>query len=193
MTHLCLAALLIAGALLISACRSATTPKPRGYYRIELPKEPRYKPLHQKGCPYAFDISTLASVTADHDQNAEPCWINVSYSQLNAKLHISYKPLKNNLDKFVEDVHYLVYKHTVKADAITEQRFESTDQKSYGYLYEIGGNAASNVQFYITDSARHFIRGALYFNTQPNRDSLAPVIAYITEDIRRMMESTRWQ
>ncbi len=177
-----------------ASCNSKrTTPRPRGYYRIELPQEHGYASASLKNYPYSFEISSLAKITPASDEVGEPYWIDISYPDYNAKIHISYKVIKGNFDKYVEDTHYLVYKHTVKADAITEQRFEGVDGRTFGSIYEIGGNAASNVQFYITDSTRHFLRGSLYFNTQPNRDSLQPVIEYITEDIRHLMESTKWQ
>jgi gliding motility-associated lipoprotein GldD len=184
----------LAACLFLASCSSRrTTPKPRGYYRIELPQEHGYTPVSLKNYPYSFNVSSLAKVAPASEEMAEPYWINISYPDYNAKIHISYKAIKGNFDKYVEDTHYLVFKHTVKADAITEQRFEGADGRTFGSIYEIGGNAASNVQFYLTDSTRHFLRGSLYFNTQPNRDSLNPVIEYITEDIRHLIESTKWQ
>jgi gliding motility-associated lipoprotein GldD len=179
--------------LCASCSNKRTTPKPRGYYRIEFPKERNYVSTALKGYPYSFEVSSIAAVAPTTEEHSEPYWINISYSDYNAKIHISYKAVKNDLDKYVEDTHYLVYKHTVKADAIIQQRFESEDGKTFGYLYEIGGNAASNVQFYVTDSLHHFLRGSLYFNTHPNRDSLQPVIDYITEDIFHLIETTKWR
>lgn len=186
--------IVLATCAIFASCNSKrTTPKPRGYYRIELPQVHSYAPTSLKNYPYSFDVSNIAKVTPVSEEKSEPYWINLSYPEYTANIHISYKAIKSNLDKYVEDMHYMVYKHHVKADGITDQRFESIDGKTYGYIYEIGGNAASSVQFYITDSTRHFLRGALYFNTQPNRDSLYPVIEYITEDIRHLMESVKWQ
>jgi gliding motility-associated lipoprotein GldD len=176
-----------------SCGQKKSTPKPRGYYRIELPKEHTYRKFDIKGYPYSFDVSTLSTVEPDNSKNAEPYWINIEYPAYNAKIYISYKTAGKNLDKLIEDTHYLVYKHTVKSDAIIQQRFEGSDSIGYGYLYEIDGDVASNVQFYITDEKRNFIRGALYFNTHPNRDSLEPVISYITEDIRYLMENLKWK
>jgi len=184
----------LAALALCAACSSKrTAPKPRGYYRIALPKEHGYARATPGGYPYSFEVSTLATVAPMREEHSEPFWINVSYPDYNAKIHISYKAVKGNLDRLVEDAHYMVYKHHVKADEITQQRFEGADGRTFGYVYEIGGNAASSVQFYVTDSARHFLRGSLYFNTHPNRDSLQPVIAYITEDIFHLMETTEWQ
>jgi gliding motility-associated lipoprotein GldD len=117
----------------------------------------------------------------------------VVYADYNATIYLSYKNAKGNYDQLIEDAHTLVYRHTIKADAITEQRFESNDGKTFGFLYEIGGNAATNVQFYVTDSVKNFLRGSLYFNTQPNQDSLSPIIEFITEDIRHLFETIEWK
>ena len=195
MVHKLTIALLLLLLALLAACNSKrTTPKPRGYYRIALPFERSYAPAPLgESCPYTFEVSSLATVAPATDEHSEPFWVNVSYPAYNAKIHISYKPLRGNLDRYIEDTHYLVYRHTVKADAIVQQRFAGEHGRSFGYLYEIGGNAASNVQFYLTDSARHFLRGSLYFNTHPNRDSLQPVIDYLTEDIMHLMETVRWK
>ncbi|MDR2938193.1 MAG: gliding motility lipoprotein GldD, partial [Prevotellaceae bacterium] len=112
--------------LIFASCNSKrTTPKPRGYYRIELPQERGYARTALKNYPYSFEISSHATVAPPDDEHNEPYWINVSYPAYNAKIHISYKAVKNNLEKFVEDTHYLVYKHHVKADGIQPRRFES--------------------------------------------------------------------
>jgi gliding motility-associated lipoprotein GldD len=189
----CLAAAICAAALLC-ACNNNQQgiPKPRGYYRISLPAEHTYTTLNLKNYPYTFSIPTYATAIPNTSPSSDPYWLDVDFAQYNAKIYLSYKPVRGNFDKLIEDVHFLVYKHTVKADGITQQRFVSSNGKTFGYLYELEGNAACNVQFYVTDSVRNFLRGSLYFNIQPNRDSLAPVIEFITEDIRILMESVRW-
>ncbi|MDR1416520.1 MAG: gliding motility lipoprotein GldD [Prevotellaceae bacterium] len=181
-------------AISVASCSSRqSTPKPRGYYRIALPEKHAYAPLSLKGYPYTFDVSAYATATPNTSRGSEPYWLDVTYADYNATIYLSYKNAKNSLDKLVEDAHTLVYRHTIKADAITEQRFEGSDGKTFGYLYEIGGNAATNVQFYVTDSVKNFLRGSLYFNTPPNQDSLSPIIEFITEDIRRLFETIEWK
>ena len=71
--------------------------------------------------------------------------------------------------------------------------YEDKEKSVYGVLYEIKGNAASSVQFYATDSTKHFLRGALYFNTVPNKDSLAPAIQFVEEDIIHLIETLSWK
>ena len=62
-----------------------------------------------------------------------------------------------------------------------------------GIFYELGGNTATALQFYVTDSNRHFMRGSLYFNTKPNRDSLRPAIQFLKKDMLKMIRTLEWQ
>ena len=177
--------------LFITSCRENTTPKPRGYFRIDLPKKEYQK--FTSDCPYSFDYPIYATIVADADKNTEPCWINMDFNKIGGRLHISYKNINNNLGQILEDSRKLAYKHSIKADAIHEQVFIQPERNIYGILYEIDGNAASSIQFYVTDSINHYVRGALYFNVEPNKDSLAPVIRFIKDDIIVMIESFEWK
>jgi len=177
--------------LILNSCRDNTTPKPRGYFRIDLPQKEYQKFVSD--CPYSFDYPVYATILFDTDNNTEPCWINMDFKKIGGRLHISYKNVDNNLGQILEDSRKLAYKHSIKADAIHEQVFIRPDRKIYGILYEIEGNAASSVQFYVTDSVKHYVRGALYFNVEPNKDSLAPVIRFIKDDIIIMIESFEWK
>lgn len=178
--------------VLFYSCHPDYSPKPRGYFRIDLP-EKKYVAFDPQGCPFSFDIPDYCMAIADSDRFAEPCWMNLVFRKFNGEINLSYKPVNNNLSKFIEDSHTLVYKHTVRAEAIDEKLISFPEHKVYGLLYEIGGNAASSVQFYVTDSSSHFIRGALYFNVPPQSDSLAPVIDFIKADVNRMISSLRWK
>lgn len=178
--------------MLVTACHPDYTPKPRGYFRIEFP-EKKYVHFSNPGCPFSFDIPDYGIVIPDSGRFAEPCWMNLVFEVFNGEINMSYKPLNNNLNKFTEDSRTLVYKHTVRAEAIDERLISDPANNVYGLLYEIGGNAASSVQFYVTDSTSHFLRGALYFNVPPQSDSLAPVIEFIKEDVKHMIQSIRWK
>ncbi len=174
------------------SCSHDYTPKPRGYMRIEFP-EKSYQTYVPENCPFQFDIPAYAKVEPDLNRFAEPCWMNMVFSRFRAEVNLSYKPVHGNLNKFIEDCRTLAYKHTVKADAIDEKRIMHERNQVYGLLYEIGGDAASSVQFYVTDSVSHFIRGALYFNAPPRRDSLAPVIDFLEQDIRNLIMTLTWK
>jgi len=176
-----------------SACKDEYTPKPKGYFRIDLP-ENEY--LHfDEDFPYSFDYSKYAEIDI---YNRDSLWINIEYPRYRATIHLSYKKVDNNNDnnniiKYLEESRALVYKHTIKADAIGEKPWVNRDKKVYGILYDIEGNAASPVNFVLTDSTDHFFRGALYFFLKPNKDSLAPVVEYLRKDITRLIESFEWK
>ena len=176
--------------LLSSSCESEFTPKPKGYFRIDFP-EKEYKKLVTE-CPFSFDIPKYSTVIPYVGAQQEKCWMNLDFPSYHAKIHFSYFELKQDLNKHLEDSRSLAYKHTVKADGIEETPFMNPLKKVYGLVYSISGNAASELQFYITDSTSHFVRGALYFNASPNSDSTAPVLRFIRADVTRMIESFEW-
>ncbi len=178
-------------AFFLSSCTGDYYPKPRGYFRIDFPEKSYV--LYEGNCPYSFSYPSYATISEDDSRIAQPCWINIDFPGYNGRLHISYKTVDNNLVEYLEDTRNLAFKHTVKADAIDESLFFFDEKKVYGVLYEIKGNSASALQFFLTDSNRHFFRGALYFNVQPNKDSLAPVIDYFKEDILHMIETFAWE
>ncbi len=173
------------------SCSGDYSPKPRGYFRIDFPE--RSYSLYDGDCPYTFEYPSFASISADNSHIASPCWINIDFPGFRGTLHISYMEADGDVTGFMEDSRKLVFRHTIKADAIDEHLFINEENNVYGTLYDIKGNSASGLQFYLTDSSRHFFRGALYFNVQPNWDSLSPVIAYFREDILYLIESFEWK
>lgn len=177
--------------LAVVSCKQNYTPRPPGYMRIDFPTKEYVR--YDTNCPYTFDVPNYARINNKLQHNSEPCWIDIEFPAFNGQIHLSYKEIQNNLSQYAEDSRAFVYKHTIKADAIEEQFYENDEKKVYGILYDIKGNAASSLQFILTDSTNHFLRGALYFNTKPNKDSLAPVIGFIRQDIVRIMESLEWK
>ena len=166
------------------------SPKPRGYPRIAFPEKNyrRYDSL----CPYAFEIPTYSRIVPDQHKGAEPCWMNLEFPRFRATLHLSYKPVNNDLDRFLNDAHGFANKHQVKATGLEEIPIIRDSARVYGLMFEIAGNTASSLQFYLTDSTRHFLRGALYFNDPPNIDSLKIVVDFLKQDVLRMINTTRW-
>jgi len=183
--------LFVVFACLPISCREKAMPKPRGYFRIDFP-EKEYQDWNQD-YPFSFEFLKGARVVKDKSRLAESYWLNVEYPIYNATLHLSYKEVNENLEKYLEDSHRLVYKHAIKADAIDGTNYIDKQKNVYGLVYRIQGNAASSIQFIATDSLKHFLRGSLYFNNHPNQDSLAPVIQYIDKDIVHLMESLKWK
>jgi len=188
-----LVAVLIALSVMFYTCSTNQnyTPHPKGYFRIALP-EKKYAMYAGDDCPFRFELPAYAVVKNYHDSVAEPCWKYIRFPQFNSEIFLSYKKVNGNIDVLIEDSRTLAYKHTVKAESIDETVLHKPG-KGYGIIYDIGGNAASSVQFFITDSTQNFIRGALYFNVEPQPDSLAPVIEFLRQDVERMMESVVWK
>ena len=184
--------LLLCGFVCVN-CKRMSIPKPRGYIRIDLP-EKKYQAFDEENYPYQFEYPVYGEIFPDTlSREYEPYWVNILFPKYNATLHISYKKINKNLSEILDDSYNFVYRHVIKADAIIETQFVNSEKKTCGMLYEIGGSAASTVQFYLTDSTSNFLRGALYFNVTPNRDSLNPYIDYFTEDIQYLMQTLSWK
>ena len=173
-------------AILFVSCGYDYTPKPRAFFKIDLPSK-EYKKT-EIDCPFIFDIPLYGAL----EQKDQDCFYNLNFPNQNGTLHITYLPLKDNLLEHTEESRRLAYKHNVIADAIAEQVYINTEHRVYGILYDYDGITATAAQFYLTDSISHFFRGALYFNTQVS-DSLLPVNNFLKPDIRYMMESFRWK
>jgi len=169
------------------------SPKPRGYFRIMFPKKD-YQ-AYAGGCPISFLYPTYATIEADKNKDAKPCWMNMQFRQFDGTLHLSYEHIqsKKEFDQLIEDAHKLSFKHTIKATSIDQGIIAYPDRKVYGIYYTIDGNAASSLQFYLTDSTRNYIRGALYFNTEPRLDSIQPVLNFVKQDVNLMIKSFRWR
>lgn len=178
----------IALMLVISSCTTRYVPKPHGYFRIDLPEQ-TYRATSIGSCPVVVELPEAAEV----QQRGEEDWYDLSYPALGARIHCSYKPVSGNLRELSDDAQEFVFKHAGIASSIPEQGYEDSERKVYGVFYELRGNTASPCQFYLTDSVHHFFRGALYFDCIPNQDSLAPVVAYLIEDVRHMIETLTWQ
>jgi gliding motility-associated lipoprotein GldD len=176
---------------ILQACGENTVPKPRGYFRIDFP--PREYQLYNTGCPFIFEYPVYSKISTDVGKTSEPCWFNIEYPRYRAKIYISYKRINGNLDEILSESHDYAYSHSIKADAISEQPWLNPEKRVFGMLYDIKGNTASSVQFYLTDSTTNFIRGALYFAVTPREDSLAPVIEHFREDIVHLIETLKWK
>lgn len=167
------------------------SPKPRGYMRLEFP-EKKYM-NYDSTCPFAFQIPVYSFIKKDEYAGADPCWLNIEFPKFKATLHLSYKVVNNDLEKYLKDSHEFANKHQVKATGVDEIVIVRDTAKVYGLLFDIGGNTASSIQFYLTDSTKHFIRGALYLNSVPNIDSSKIVVDFIKKDVLHLINTARWK
>lgn len=177
----------------LGACTRDYLPKPLGYNRLELPS-PAYQPLPDS-LPYTFEYSTHARLLPDTTGFRERFWIEIYYPQLKANVHVTYKKINHNeqlLKEFLNDAYTLTAKHQIKAYAINEVITKTPSGKT-AVIAELEGEVPSQFQFTITDSTKHFVRGALYFNTHVANDSLAPAIDYMKKDIMHMINTLEWK
>lgn len=178
--------------IILFSCQGNYVPKPSGYYRIDFP-EKEYRKFDTT-FPFTFEYPVYSKIFPDSSKMAEPYWINIVYYPYHAQLHISYKKIKDNLAVYLNDAHTLVNKHIPKANAISQREYVDTSERVYGLVYQISGSdAASTYQFYLTDSTKNFVRGALYFDLVPNNDSLSPVIEFLKKDIEHMIMTFKWK
>ena len=181
----------------LASCNSDFVQKERGYFKIPLPQK-KYQTFDKPGFPYSFEYPVYATVIPDStffDEKAEnPYWINVSFPQFDGELHLSYKDVgRNKFDTLINDAFKMAYKqHTSIASAIKPIKFETPNRVS-GIYFTLKGNAATANQFFATDSVKHFLRGALYFNAPPNEDSLRPVNNFLREDMQHLIETLKWR
>lgn len=179
--------------LILGACQREYLPKPIGYNRLILP-EATYRSLPDT-LPYTFEYSAHAQLLADTSGIRERYWIEIYYPQLQSNIHITYKAIKNNeqlLKEFMNDAYTLAAKHQIKAYAIDEAITKTPSGKT-AVVVELQGEVPSQMQFTITDSTRHFLRGALYFNTKVQNDSLRPAIEYMKKDIMHLINTFDWR
>ena len=180
--------------LFMIACQNNEySPKPKGYFRIIYP-EKKYQQF-DGSAPFSFEYPVYAKMEADQGRNVKKDWFNMHFTQFNAYLHLTYYDVTNQAayDEMVEDARKLAFKHTIKASAIDQKLINYPDRKIYGIYYAIEGNTASSVQFFLTDSAKHYFRGALYFNERPQYDSIEPVVKFIKKDIDKMISTFKWK
>lgn len=170
--------------------------KKRGYFRIELPAK-GYQRFEQPGYPYRFEYPVYAVVNKDStffDDRAEDWWVNIDVPSLNGRIYISYKPIGGQyaFDSLVRDGYRLAYQQHVDVANRIEDSLMRTPNGVEGIFFSLGGNTATANQFFLTDSTRHFLRGALYFDATPNADSLGMVNDFLKKDLLHLINTLQW-
>ncbi len=172
--------------MLLFSCKEDVLPKPKAMLRLEYPKTGLEDLV--SNCNFQFQYNDAANIKVNKD-----CAVIIDYPSMKGSIYITYKPVQDNLEALLIDAQKFSYEHVVKADNILEQPFLNKNDKVYGMFYEVEGNAASQAQFYVTDSINHFVTGSLYFTAKPNYDSILPAAVYMQKDIRKIMETLRWK
>lgn len=185
--------LIIGFIVILSSCQNEDYyPKPRGYFRIQLP-EKEYVKL-DSNLAYSFEYPDYMYFDNDMLTKDDHQWVNLIMDEFKGKIHLTHKVVNGNLEKYLEDSHEFVNKHIPKANSINTRKFINPEDSVYGLVYDIKGTGtATPIQFYLTDSTDHFMRGVLYFRVKPNNDSLKPVINFVKEDINHIIETLHWK
>ncbi|MBT8293578.1 MAG: gliding motility lipoprotein GldD [Eudoraea sp.] len=170
--------------IFLVSCGDDALPKPKAMLRLEYPESSKERLVSEK---FQFEHNAQAQVKKTKNFS-----VTLDYPLMKGSIFITYKEVNNNLEELLADAQKLSYEHVVKADNITEQPFINEKDRVYGMFYEVAGDAASQAQFYVTDSTQHFVTGSLYFRVKPNYDSIYPAAVYLQKDIRGIMESLRW-
>ena len=203
------------GVIVIASCNSDYSPKKKGYFKIDFP-EHRYQGFNNPSFPYAFEYPVYANIIQDttfFDHKPEnDYWLNLDFPSLNARVFLSYKIIggkavfkkkqpdgsykdssgTNYFDLLVNDAYTLTGKNDVIASSISDSLVKTPSGVS-GIYFKVGGNAATARQFFLTDSVKHFLRGALYFNATPNADSIKPVQDFLQKDIDHLINTFNWR
>jgi gliding motility-associated lipoprotein GldD len=193
----------------IFSCNSVYTPKPKGYFKIDFPDH-QYRSFDQPGYPYTFEYPVYANIVRDSSffeaSPENPYWINIDFPRFNARIYVSYKAIGppagksspypkatgNSFDKLRDDAYKMTMKHSYKATSIEDSVIRTPGGIS-GIFFNVGGNAATAKQFFLTDSVRHFLRGALYFDAPPNEDSVGIVNRFLQEDMLHLINTFHWR
>jgi len=178
--------------MLLFSCGQNYSPKPHAFYRIDFPE--REYQIYESDCPFTFEYPVYGTITPDSRRIPEPCWFNIVFPGYRGTIYFTYHEIDNNFDNLIEDNWKFIFSGIAqRADAVEPRIFENPEMEVFGTFYDIRGNAASPVVFFVTDSVKNYLRGSLYFTAKPNSDSLAPVVAFFREDVIHLMESVRWK
>lgn len=171
--------------LSIMGCSDNPLPKPQGYLRLEYPIA-QYETF-EGDFPFTFGKNIHAVVKPKNQKG-----FTINYPNMKGSIYINYHRIENDLQDLLKDAQQFTYRHTKKAETIIEQPYINPQDKVYGMFYDVGGDAASATQFYLTDSLNNFVLGSVYFNVKPNFDSILPASEYIKNDVRILIESIKW-
>lgn len=173
-------------AIAFTSCKNEVLPKPSSHLRLDYPVA-SYATF-ENSCPFTFSMNADAVIKGQKE-----CGFTITYPKMKATVFLTYKTVNGDIEKLLRDAQKLTYEHVIKADDITEQPYINNGKKVYGMFYNVSGNAATNAQFYATDSIKHFVTGSVYFYAKPNFDSIMPAADYIKNDMQTILESLKWK
>lgn len=180
--------LLFISCLSLTCCQSEVFPKPKGMLRLEYPQATYKEIFNDFWCPFSFEVNSISKI----ERKKNGCDINIHYPKMKATIYLTYNKVQGNIKQLLRDAQKFTFDHTIKADNIISTQFVNDSTGVYGMFYQVLGNAASQAQFYATDSVSHFISGSVYFKVIPNYDSIQPASHYLENDVRQILETLKW-
>jgi gliding motility-associated lipoprotein GldD len=190
--------MLFAGSFFFAACNSDyTAGKKKGYFKIDFP-EKKYRLFDKLEYPYTFEYPVYSNVIKDStffDDKAGDWWVNIDVPQFSGRIYVSYKEIgpQNKFDSLVNDAYKMATKQHINISTGITDSLMQTPNGYGGLYYDLGGNTATANQFFLTDSTKHFLRGALYFNAEPNADSLRVVNDFLKKDLQHLINTLKWR
>lgn len=184
--------------LFVLSCNSDySVGKKKGYFKISFP-EKKYQLFDQPGYPYSFEYPVYATVSRDttfFDDKAGDWWVNIDIPRFNGRIYVSYKEIGpvNKFDSLVQDGFKMAYQQHVDISTGIDETVIQTPNGVEGIYFSLKGNTATANQFFVTDSVKHFLRGALYFDATPNADSLGIVNDFLKEDLTHLINTLQWK
>lgn len=176
--------------LLLVGCGDDPIPKPKGYFRIDLP-DTSYTSWTDSAT-FSADLPSYTRVGKRSTQDAAR-WFDVRFAGQRATVHLTWSPVGDQLQSLIEDAHGFKNTHQAMAAKISSERILRPPSRVFGTVFNVEGDVASPFVFYVTDSTSNFLYGALYFDARPNADSLAPVTKRIREDMLHMIATLEWR
>ncbi|MAU30909.1 MAG: hypothetical protein CMC36_03250 [Flavobacteriaceae bacterium] len=175
--------------LITFSCNEPNLPKQNGFLRIEF-KEPYYTIHEEIDNPFNFYYNSNYTYI-DHIGSDQFLF---DYKDLNLSLNLSFYSIKTKLDleKKSRDFSLILDTHIKKSNGIVLREYDNDVNRMFGKLYEMKGDVASPIQFYLTDSVSNFISGSVNLKFKSNYDSIYPSIQYVKNDILVLFESINW-
>lgn len=176
--------------------QSVLSPKPRAYPHVEFPVK-QYLTYVPQDCPFELKYPEYTKIDQKNPVDTLTgvhCWFNIFYPQYNATLHCSYNSInsQDQLETMISDA-FEIADQVNKRSNYTNETVLQLPNGSAALVFEFEGPAASPVHFFVTDSLKHFFKGALYYQTAHNPDSLGIITRFIREDIDQIMSTIRWK
>ena len=190
---------ILIGMMAFLACRqeAARIPRPRAYPRVHYPVR-QIQSFSLDQCPMTFQYPDYMTVIRrdrfSDDDTMHPCWFDLDAGVFGATLHCSYSDIsgEQTFDALVSDAFRIADKINQRANYMDEVRVANEHGVS-GLLMEFSGSAASPLHFFLTDSTAHFLKASLYFQSKYQADSLAPVMAYLRQDLALIINTMTFE